>query len=220
MRRAHRSGATGGEAHAKVGGLAADAVAAASVGSGPAVTVPADPAAGVPASGAGAGRGDPVEIAPGIPKAAAALSRGLAGVRGLLTVDTGGLLAGAAQRLRRRLPRPVRRVLRSGRRQVRAVVGQLSRRWHRSLQLRVIGTTLVISVLVVAVLGVFLIQQIASGLLANERKSALTQTAERAGLRPGPAGHAGPARWQPVRADLAGHGAAVGQRVRATSTTS
>ena len=39
-----------------------------------------------------------------------------------------------------------------------------------------IATTLVISVVVVAVLGFFLVQQIAGGLLANERKAALTQT--------------------------------------------
>jgi two-component system sensor histidine kinase MtrB len=54
----------------------------------------------------------------------------------------------------------------------------VARRWHRSLQLRVIGTTLVVSVAVVAVLGVFLMQQIASGLLDNERKAAITQASE------------------------------------------
>ena len=56
------------------------------------------------------------------------------------------------------------------------MLGRLRRRWHRSLQLRVVATTLVISALVVAVIGFFLVQQIASGLLANERKAALTQT--------------------------------------------
>jgi two-component system sensor histidine kinase MtrB len=56
------------------------------------------------------------------------------------------------------------------------VLGRLRRRWHKSLQLRVVATTLVISAIVVAVLGFFLVQQITSGLLANERKAALTQT--------------------------------------------
>ena len=51
----------------------------------------------------------------------------------------------------------------------------MARRWHRSLQLRVIGTTLVVSVAVVAVLGIFLMQQIANGLLNNERNAALAQ---------------------------------------------
>ena len=102
--------------------------------------------------------------------------RGLPSFRGLPAAGTGGLRGGAPARLGRRLPLPARRVLRSGRGHVRAVAGQLRRRWHRSLQLRVIGTTLVISVVVVAILGLFLVQQIVSGLLANERKAATTQT--------------------------------------------
>jgi two-component system sensor histidine kinase MtrB len=91
-------------------------------------------------------------------------------------VDGGGLFAGVAGGLRRRLPLPARRVLRSFRQRERAVLGRLRRRWHKSLQLRVVATTLVISAIVVAVLGFFLVQQITSGLLANERKAALTQT--------------------------------------------
>jgi two-component system, OmpR family, sensor histidine kinase MtrB len=67
-------------------------------------------------------------------------------------------------------------LLRLGRRRIRAAAGWVARRWHRSLQLRVVGSTLVISVAVVAVLGIFLIQQIASGLLAHERTVALSQT--------------------------------------------
>jgi two-component system sensor histidine kinase MtrB len=160
-----------------VGGIAIGAAAAGTVGDDLARDDRAvgGPAEAGPESGS-AGPDDQGPVTPGIPSAVVAPGRGLASVRGLLTIDVSGLLAGVTQRLRRSLPRPVRRALRSGRRQVQAVVAQLSRRWHRSLQLRVIGTTLVISVLVVAVLGVFLIQQIASGLLANERKSALTQT--------------------------------------------
>jgi two-component system sensor histidine kinase MtrB len=66
-------------------------------------------------------------------------------------------------------------VLRAARRRARSLAGLVSRRWHRSLQLRVIGTTLVISVAVVAVLGIFLMQQIASGLLNSERNAAVAQ---------------------------------------------
>ncbi len=60
-------------------------------------------------------------------------------------------------------------------RQARTMSGRLRLRWHRSLQLRVAATTAVISVAVVALLGVFLVQQIAAGLLANERSAALHQ---------------------------------------------
>ncbi len=67
-------------------------------------------------------------------------------------------------------------LLRLLRRRIRAAAGLVERRWHRSLQLRVVGSTLVISVAVVAVLGIFLIQQIANGLLAHERTVALSQT--------------------------------------------
>ena len=47
-------------------------------------------------------------------------------------------------------------------------------RWSRSLQLRVVGTTLIFSATVIAVLGFFLVQQIAAGLLQNKERSAAT----------------------------------------------
>ena len=55
------------------------------------------------------------------------------------------------------------------------VVAKVRQRWHRSLQLRVVGTTLVISAAVIAVLGFFLTEQIADGLLLNAENSARTQ---------------------------------------------
>jgi two-component system, OmpR family, sensor histidine kinase MtrB len=55
------------------------------------------------------------------------------------------------------------------------VVAKIRYRWHRSLQLRVVGTTLVISAAVIAVLGFFLTEQIAQGLVANAESSARTQ---------------------------------------------
>ena len=75
----------------------------------------------------------------------------------------------------RRLPVRFKRWLRTGRRWQRGVIAQVKTRWHRSLQLRVVSTTLVLSVLVIAVLGFFLIQSIAAGLLNNAENSADAQ---------------------------------------------
>ena len=151
MRRAQSSGSTRGEAQARAGDLAPGAR-------------PLSPAEAVPSGAALVGR-------PG------GLPRGLSltAFRDTLSVDGEGLLAGVADGLRRRLPLPVRRVLRSFRRRERAVLGRLRRRWHRSLQLRVVATTMVISAVVVAVLGFFLVQQIASGLLNSTRTYAAHQ---------------------------------------------
>jgi two-component system, OmpR family, sensor histidine kinase MtrB len=55
------------------------------------------------------------------------------------------------------------------------LIAKIRHRWRRSLQLRVVGTTLVISAAVVAVLGFFLTEQIAGGLLHNAETSARTQ---------------------------------------------
>jgi two-component system sensor histidine kinase MtrB len=49
--------------------------------------------------------------------------------------------------------------------------------WRRSLQFRVIATTIAASVAVIVVLGIFLVNQIAAGLLASERTFALNQAA-------------------------------------------
>jgi two-component system, OmpR family, sensor histidine kinase MtrB len=75
----------------------------------------------------------------------------------------------------RRLPPGVQRWLFTGRRWQRHIVGQLRSRWHRSLQLRVVSTTLVLSALVIAVLGFFLVQSIAAGLLTSAENSAISQ---------------------------------------------
>ena len=56
-----------------------------------------------------------------------------------------------------------------------AVLGPLRARWRRSLQLRIVGSTLAISAIVVAVLGFFLMQQIADGLLQNTESQATAQ---------------------------------------------
>ena len=83
---------------------------------------------------------------------------------------------GSARLVAHQLPPAFQRLLRTAQRRVNSAAGLVVRRWHRSLQLRVIGTTLVVSVAVVAILGIFLIQQIANGLVAHQRTQALSQT--------------------------------------------
>ncbi len=75
----------------------------------------------------------------------------------------------------RRMPTRFKRWLRVGRRWQRSVVAQIRLRWHRSLQLRVVSTTLVLSVLVIAVLGFFLVESVAAGLLNSAENSADAQ---------------------------------------------
>src|SRR5581483_5485058 len=75
----------------------------------------------------------------------------------------------------RRLPVRVKRWLRIGRRWQRKAVARVKFRWHRSLQLRVVSTTLLLSVLVIAVLGFFLVQSVAAGLLTNAENAADSQ---------------------------------------------
>jgi two-component system sensor histidine kinase MtrB len=82
----------------------------------------------------------------------------------------------------RRLPAGVRRCLFVGRRWQRHVVAQLRSRWHRSLQLRVVSTTLVLSALVIAVLGFFLVESIQTGLLSSAENSARAQAQNGAGF--------------------------------------
>jgi two-component system sensor histidine kinase MtrB len=75
----------------------------------------------------------------------------------------------------RRLPDGLRSALFTARRWQRHLVAQLRSRWHRSLQFRVVSTTLVLSALVIAVLGFFLIQSIANGLLNSAQTDARSQ---------------------------------------------
>ncbi len=77
----------------------------------------------------------------------------------------------SAVRLARRGVSFARRVRRKARRLTRRFLA----RWRRSLQLRVVATTLVLSAVVVAVLGFFLLEQISAGLLRNEQLSAETE---------------------------------------------
>jgi len=88
----------------------------------------------------------------------------------------------AYSRLARRLPpiypgtRWPRGPMARLRRRAVSLAAPLRSRWRRSLQLRVVGTTLAVSIAVVAVLGFFLMQQISDGLLQNTEKNAISQT--------------------------------------------
>jgi two-component system, OmpR family, sensor histidine kinase MtrB len=72
----------------------------------------------------------------------------------------------------RRLPAKVRRAVWAHRRWQRRTAARMRSRWHRSLQLRVVATTLLLSALVIAVLGFFLTQAVANGLFTNAEKAA------------------------------------------------
>jgi two-component system sensor histidine kinase MtrB len=73
------------------------------------------------------------------------------------------------------LPHRLTIVVRSLLRWEHLIIAKVRSRWRRSLQLRVVGTTLVISAAVIAVLGFFLTEQIADGLLNNAKSSAGAQ---------------------------------------------
>jgi len=81
----------------------------------------------------------------------------------------------AWKRFARRCLVRLRRVVRGGWRRAYA-------RWRRSIQIRVVATTLLISAIVVAVLGVFLMQQITKALLDAKGKAAMLQLDEGLGV--------------------------------------
>jgi two-component system sensor histidine kinase MtrB len=74
------------------------------------------------------------------------------------------------------LPHRLTILARSSLRWEHAIVAKVKQRWHRSLQLRVVSTTLVISATMIAVLGFFLTEQIEYGLERNAENSARAQT--------------------------------------------
>ncbi|MFB9836660.1 hypothetical protein [Actinoallomurus acaciae] len=81
-----------------------------------------------------------------------------------------------------------RRGLRVIRRLARAALGATQTRWRSSIRVRVVTTTLVVSAIVVAVLGVFLMQQITNALLEAKERAALPARRRRR-HRPGAARH-------------------------------
>ncbi|SEF96265.1 two-component system, OmpR family, sensor histidine kinase MtrB [Thermomonospora echinospora] len=81
-----------------------------------------------------------------------------------------------------RARRFTRRGLGAGKRFVRRWVLRFYTRWRRSIQVRIVIWTLLISGVVVAILGVFLMQQITNALLEGKEKSALLQLDEGLGV--------------------------------------
>jgi two-component system, OmpR family, sensor histidine kinase MtrB len=73
------------------------------------------------------------------------------------------------------LPHRLTILIRTSLRLEHLLVAKVKHRWHRSLQLRVVGTTLVISATMIAILGFFLTEQIAYGVLNNAENSAKAQ---------------------------------------------
>src|SRR5580692_6261167 len=130
---------------------------------GGAIPVGSLTAGGLVLPGSGAAAPDPAMVLPG-------LGLGQPPSRSRVTL--------LVRRAGRRLPPRTRQALRSLDRRSRVVAARMRRRWHRSLQLRVAATTLVICVVVVTVLGFFLVQQIESGLLNSARTSGSHQLAE------------------------------------------
>jgi len=78
-----------------------------------------------------------------------------------------------------------RRGLRVIRRLFRAALGKANASWRRSIRVRVVTTTLVISGIVVVVLGVFLMQQITNALLEAKERAALLQLDDGVGVAQG-----------------------------------
>ncbi|SNT56987.1 two-component system, OmpR family, sensor histidine kinase MtrB [Streptosporangium subroseum] len=76
---------------------------------------------------------------------------------------------------KKRRRRTLRQVARGVRRRARRAAGGVRRVWRRSLQLRVVTSTMVISIAVVAVLGVFLMQQIISTTLEAKEQAAKSE---------------------------------------------
>ena len=95
-----------------------------------------------------------------------------AGSDGRSGATAGGRVVAAAIAGVIRLLPPARRGAAAAADRCAAMLTALRMRWSRSLQLRVVGSTLIFSAAVIAVLGFFLLQQIAGGLLQNKERSA------------------------------------------------
>ncbi|MDH2427856.1 MtrAB system histidine kinase MtrB [Sphaerisporangium sp. TRM90804] len=83
--------------------------------------------------------------------------------------------AAPGPRPKKKTRRTPRQIARGVRRRARRAAGRLRRGWRRSLQLRVVTSTLVISMTVVAVLGFFLMQMIDTAVLDGRFDSATAE---------------------------------------------
>jgi two-component system sensor histidine kinase MtrB len=79
--------------------------------------------------------------------------------------------------------RTLRQIIGGVRRRARRAAGRVRRIWRRSLQLRVVTSTMVISVAVITVLGFFLMQQIQQTIVAGRTRAAANEAvADRASI--------------------------------------
>ncbi|WP_248961764.1 MtrAB system histidine kinase MtrB [Sphaerisporangium perillae] len=76
---------------------------------------------------------------------------------------------------KKKVRRTPRQIVRGARRRARRAAGRVRRVWRRSLQLRVVTSTLVISMIVVVVLGVFLLQMIKTAVLDGRKQTAIAE---------------------------------------------
>ncbi|MFC6087300.1 MtrAB system histidine kinase MtrB [Sphaerisporangium aureirubrum] len=86
-----------------------------------------------------------------------------------------GTRAPARPKPKKKARRTPRQIVRGVRRRARRTAGKVRRVWRRSLQLRVVTSTLVISMTVVAVLGFFLMQMIDTAVLRGRVNSATSE---------------------------------------------
>ncbi|MFC4586464.1 MtrAB system histidine kinase MtrB [Sphaerisporangium corydalis] len=91
------------------------------------------------------------------------------------TSSPGAVRAPSRVKPKRKARRTPRQIARGVRRRARRAVGRVRRVWRRSLQLRVVTSTLVISMTVVAVLGFFLMQMITTAVLDGRKHSAIAE---------------------------------------------
>ncbi|WP_405144892.1 MtrAB system histidine kinase MtrB [Sphaerisporangium sp. NBC_01403] len=91
------------------------------------------------------------------------------------TSSSGAARTASRPKAKRKTRRTPRQIVRGARRRARRAVGRVRRVWRRSLQLRVVTSTMVISMIVVAVLGTFLTQMISKAVLDGRVHAAIAE---------------------------------------------
>ncbi|MEU8271202.1 MtrAB system histidine kinase MtrB [Sphaerisporangium sp. NPDC049002] len=91
------------------------------------------------------------------------------------TSSSGAVRSASRPKAKRKTRRTPRQIVRGVRRRARRAVGRVRRIWRRSLQLRVVTSTMVISMIVVAVLGTFLTQMITKAVLDGRVHAAIAE---------------------------------------------
>ncbi|WP_424529308.1 MtrAB system histidine kinase MtrB [Sphaerisporangium viridialbum] len=91
------------------------------------------------------------------------------------TSSSGTVRTASRPKAKRKTRRTPRQIVRGVRRRARRAIGRVRRVWRRSLQLRVVTSTMVISMIVVAVLGTFLTQMITKAVLDGRVHSAIAE---------------------------------------------